>query len=156
MKETKRWVRLVSATTQPSKKSALVADGKATNVRTGNRGGAGGAGTEKRHGIQRRSGKTERSKREASHRTAKKRTTAVFCFFFTRGLVDSPSKKLWRQGTAVEMMNSTSSFCHRVLAGTVIQNWVVCDRHRLVAGDTKKGIVRFSGGERDEEESRRS
>ncbi len=50
-----------------------------------------------------------------------------------------PLKKLRRHGTAVDMMNSTSSFCHRLLAGTLAQNWVVCNRPgRIIGGKRDK------------------
>lgn len=65
--------------------------------------------------------------------------------------LDSPSKKLWRQGTAVDMMNSTSSLSHRLLAGTVIQNWVVCGRHnKLVETERKESKNRAVFGRGNE------
>lgn len=52
---------------------------------------------------------------------------------------DSPLKKLRRHGAAVDTMNSTSSFCQRLLAGKLAQNWVVCNRPGRIYGWKRQG-----------------
>lgn len=69
------------------------------------------------------------------HRTAQPQNAMLCDATSSR---DSPSKKLWRQGTAVVMMNSTSSFCHRLLPGNVMQKCVVYDRHTQVRSRRRK------------------